>query len=82
MVFDSMKKKLLFICTYNSARSQIAEALVNQFYSKKYEAFSAGTKPTEINAYVVEVMGELGIDLSRNRTKMFPNFKELNSILW
>ena len=50
------KRKILFICTGNSARSQIAEGLVNSLYSDKFEAYSAGTKPLEINPFAIEVM--------------------------
>ena len=57
-----MKKKVLFICTHNSARSQMAEGLLNTLYGDKYVAYSAGTEPTEINYYAIKAMVELGID--------------------
>lgn len=58
---DLMKKKVLFICTHNSARSQMAERLINALYGDKYEAYSAGTEPTEVNPYAIKAMAELGI---------------------
>ncbi len=50
------RKNLLFICTGNSARSQIAEGLVNQLYKDKYEAFSGGIQPYKVNNYAIRVM--------------------------
>jgi arsenate reductase len=56
----------------------MAEGFLNTFYKDKYEASSAGTDPTEINPYAVEVMKELGIDISNNRSKSIEEFR--NSI--
>ncbi len=58
-----MKKKVLFICTHNSARSQMAEGLVNHFYKERFCAYSAGTQPGEVNPYAIRVMQEIGIDM-------------------
>ena len=63
------KKTVLFLCTNNSVRSQIAEAFVNNLYPKKYEAYSAGTKPTQINPFTKKVMQEVNIDITHNRAK-------------
>jgi arsenate reductase len=63
------KKKVLFVCTHNSARSQMAEAFLNSLYGDRYKASSAGTEPGKINPHVVTVMKEIGHDLSNNRTK-------------
>lgn len=71
-----MKRKVLFICTHNSNRSQIAEALLNYLYPDKYEAYSAGTQPTKVNEYAVKVLQEIGIDISKNRAKHIDEFKE------
>ena len=66
---EFMKKKVLFVCIHNSARSQMAEAFLNQFCGKEFEACSAGIEPGSLNPIVVEVMKEAGIDISGNRTK-------------
>ncbi|MFN3551220.1 MAG: arsenate reductase ArsC [Endomicrobiia bacterium] len=70
-----MKKKVLFICTHNSNRSQIAEALLNNLYFEKYEAYSAGTQPSKVNEYAIKVLKEIGIDISKNRSKHIDEFK-------
>jgi arsenate reductase len=64
-----MKKKVLFICTHNAARSQMAEGLLRTLYGDHYEAYSAGTQPSKVNPYAVKVMSELGIDISTHRSK-------------
>jgi protein-tyrosine-phosphatase len=63
------KKRVLFVCVHNSARSQMAEAFLNTMAGQKYEAVSAGLEPGELNPLAVEVMREVGIDISRNKTK-------------
>lgn len=63
------KKKVLFLCTHNSCRSQMAEGLLNSIYGKKFKAYSAGIKPTNVNPYAIEVMREIGIDLSKHYSK-------------
>ncbi len=70
-----MKKRVLFICTHNSARSQIAEGLLNYLYGSKYEAFSAGTKPFSVNPYAISAMAEIGIDIYKNRSKSIDEFQ-------
>ena len=69
-----MKKKVLFICTHNSARSQMAEALLNNLFGDQYEAYSAGIEPTTVNPYVIQVMGEVDINLSKNLSKSIKKF--------
>ncbi len=64
-----MKKKILFVCIHNSARSQMAEAFLNQICGEEFEAFSAGLEPGKLNPIVVEVMQEASIDISGNKTK-------------
>ena len=64
-----MKKKVLFVCIHNSARSQMAEAFLNQICSDEFEAHSAGLEPGRLNPIVVKAMGEIGIDISGNKTK-------------
>jgi arsenate reductase len=68
-------KTVLFICTHNSARSQIAEAFLNSLCGDKYEAKSAGVAPTELNPYVVKAMLEVGIDISTHRSKSLIEFQ-------
>jgi len=70
------KKKVLFICVHNSARSQMAEAFLNQICREEFEAHSAGLNPGKLNPIVVEAMQEIGIDISANQTKgVFDLFK-------
>ena len=64
-----MKKRVLFICIHNSARSQMAEAFFNQICGDAFEAHSAGLEPGKLNPIVVEAMREIGIDISGNQTK-------------
>ena len=63
------KDKVLFICVHNSARSQMAAALLNEMCGEYFEAQSAGLKPGTINPLAVEAVGELGLDISKNRTQ-------------
>jgi len=62
-------KKILFICTHNSARSQIAEGLTNYFYSENWQAFSAGTQKTRVKQEATQVLKEIGIDMSHHYSK-------------
>jgi arsenate reductase len=62
-------KKILFICTHNSARSQIAEGLTNYFYSENWQAFSAGTQKTRVKLEATQVLKEIGIDISHHYSK-------------
>lgn len=64
-----MKKRVLFICIHNSARSQMAEAWLQAICGNKFEAQSAGLEPGTLNPLVVEVMAEVGIDISRKTPK-------------
>lgn len=64
-----MAYKVLFVCTGNSARSQMAEALLRELGGDKYDAFSAGMRAKGIHPYTVQVMGEVGIDISEQRSK-------------
>jgi len=63
------KKKVLFICVHNSARSQMAEAWLKHLAGDRFEAYSAGIEQGELNPVVVMAMAEAGIDISRNQTK-------------
>lgn len=71
------KKKVLFVCIHNSARSQMAEMFLNSLGGELFEAQSAGFEPGNMNPLVVEVMREIGYDLSNNETNsVFDFFKE------
>ncbi len=70
------KQRVLFVCIHNSARSQMAESYLNLFGGGKFEAESAGLEPGKLNPLAVEVMKEVGIDISSNKTKdVFEFFK-------
>jgi arsenate reductase len=69
-----MKKRTLILCTGNSARSQIAEGFLRHLAGDRFEVFSAGTKPTGLNPNAVQVMAELGIDISNHRSKSLDEF--------
>jgi len=71
------KQKVLFICVHNSARSQMAEALLKQLAGDRFEAESAGLQPSKLNPLAVEAMKEIGIDISQNKTKsVFEFYKQ------
>lgn len=63
------KHKVLFICVHNSARSQMAAALLNKTCGEFFEAQSAGLEPGTINPLVIQVLQEFGIDISKNKTQ-------------
>ncbi|MDD5022127.1 MAG: arsenate reductase ArsC [Endomicrobiaceae bacterium] len=68
------KIKVIFICVHNSARSQMAEAFLKKYGGEKFEVTSAGLEPGILNPVVVEVMQEIGIDISNNKTKSVFDF--------
>ena len=71
-----MKQKVLFICVHNSARSQMAEAFMDEICGDQFEAHSAGLEPGNLNLLAVEAMREIGIDISHNQTQsVFDVFK-------
>lgn len=61
--------KVLFLCTGNSARSQMAEAFLRHYAGERFAAYSAGLEPRGINPYTVQVMQEIGIDISGQSSK-------------
>ncbi len=63
------KRKVLFICVHNSARSQMAAALLNEACGEFFEAQSAGLEPGTINPLAVQALQEIGIDISKNQTQ-------------
>jgi arsenate reductase len=68
------KKRVLILCTGNSARSQMAEGLLRQDAGDRFEVFSAGTKPSRVRPEAITVMQELGIDITGNRSKHVDEF--------
>ena len=73
---NKLKKTVLFLCSHNSCRSQIAEGLLNAFFRDTYQALSAGIVPSEVNPYAIEVMKEIGIDISSQYSKSIEEFKD------
>jgi arsenate reductase len=72
-----MKKTVLFLCTGNSCRSQMAEGLVNHALGDRWKAYSAGTAPAGyVHPLAVEVMAELGIDISGQQSKSADRFRD------
>ena len=63
------KTRVLFLCTGNSARSQMAEAFLRKYAGDRFEVFSAGLEPSVINPFTIQVMEEINIDLSTQRSK-------------
>ena len=68
------KKMVLFVCTHNSARSQMAEGMMNAFYGDRYTAYSAGTSPSAVNPHALKALAEIDVDISKNRSKGVPVF--------
>lgn len=71
-----MKQRVLFLCTGNSARSQMAEGLLRHLAGDRYDVFSAGTRPVGLNPYAVEAMKDLGADMSGHRSKHMSEFTD------
>jgi arsenate reductase len=72
-----IKRKILFVCIHNSARSQMAEAFLNKYSKDQFLAESAGIEPGKLNPNVIKVMQEVGIDLSKKGTHaVFDLFRE------
>ena len=69
-------KRLLILCTGNSARSQMAEGLFRHEAGDRFEVFSAGTKPSSVRPEAIAVMAEIGIDISGQRSKSVDEFLE------
>lgn len=73
---DDDKKRILILCTANSARSQMAEALLKHICQDRYQINSAGTKASSVRGEAVEVLKELGIDISDYRSKSVEEFAD------
>jgi arsenate reductase len=68
------KKRVLFICTANAARSQMAEGLLRAKYGDRYDVFSAGTRLSKVSTRAIAVMQEIGIDISQHRSKILAEY--------
>jgi arsenate reductase len=77
------KKKILILCTGNSARSQMAEGLLKHITQREFDVFSAGTKPSIVRPEAIKVLAEIGIDISPNRSKSVDEFtgQEIDYVL-
>ena len=63
------KARVLFVCVHNSARSQMAEALLNHLFGDRFQAESAGLEPGKLNPVAVAAMADMGVDISRKKTR-------------
>src|SRR3989338_3681764 len=70
-----MKTKVLILCTGNSCRSQMAEGVLRHYGNEKFEVFSAGTRPSTVNPLAIQVMKEIGMDISNQLSKHLDEFK-------
>lgn len=68
-------KRVLFLCTGNSCRSQMADGIINHDFAGRIKAFSAGTEPHGLNFRAVAVMAEIGIDISANSSDHISKYK-------
>ena len=71
-------KRVLFLCTGNSCRSQMADGLINHDFSGRIEACSAGTEPHGLNPKAMQVMAELGIDIGNNSSDHISRYDDQN----
>lgn len=69
------KPRILFICTANAARSQMAEGLLRARYGSRYNVFSAGTRQSKVSVRAIAVMNELGIDIAHHRSKTLAEYE-------
>jgi arsenate reductase len=69
-----MKQRVLFICTHNSARSQMAEGLLRRLGGERFEVFSAGTEATHVRPLAIRAMAEIGIDISGQQSKTLDRY--------
>lgn len=68
------KRRVLFLCTHNSARSQMAEGFLRALAGDRFEVASAGTEATQVHPLAIQTMREAGIDLSGHTSKTFERF--------
>src|SRR5882724_4507649 len=70
------KKRVLILCTGNSARSQMAEGLLRHLAGDRFEVYSAGSKPSQVNPFAIEAMRKRGVDISGQRSKHLNEYLE------
>ncbi len=68
------KKRVLFLCTHNSARSQMAEGMLGHFAGERFESFSAWTEATHVRPEAIEAMREVGVDISGQRSETLDRY--------
>ena len=80
---NSEAKKVLILCTGNSARSQMAEGLLQHICGNAYVVHSAGTHPSTVRPEAIKALAEMGIDISQNRSKSVEEFagQEIDHVL-
>ena len=74
MSTDTDRQRVIFVCTHNSARSQMAEGMLRAWGEDRFEVFSAGTEATRVRQEAIAVMGEIGIDISGHSSKTLEPF--------
>lgn len=71
---ETKRKRVVFLCTHNSCRSQMAEGFLRHHGGDRYEVFSAGASPSRVNPMAIKVMGEKGVDITSQRSKSIDEF--------
>ncbi len=71
-------KKVLFICTHNSARSQMAEGLLNAFHGDKYKAYSCGIEKTFVKQPAIDALADIGIDIRHHNSETMEDYAEMS----
>jgi arsenate reductase (thioredoxin) len=74
MTTDPERERVIFVCTHNSARSQMAEGMLRAWAGDRFEVFSAGTEATRVRAEAIAVMSEIGIGISGHTSKTLEPF--------
>jgi arsenate reductase len=74
MTNQTPKRRVLILCTANSARSQMAEAVLRHLAGDRYEVFSAGSRATHVNPFAIRAMDELGVDIRAQFSKTFERY--------
>ncbi|MFI5322723.1 MAG: arsenate reductase ArsC [Thermodesulfobacteriota bacterium] len=70
--------KIIFICTHNSARSQMAEGLLRNLYGDRFEVYSTGAEPSRVHPYAIRTMKEIGIDIKGHISKDLERFMNMD----